>query len=406
MSIHPRAFRFAAAILLAAAAVARAQVPPDPRTQATIHLGPFYLAPTFEVRELGIDSNVFNETRARQDFTVTLAPLVQTQVPFGRRGLVTAVTGADIVYYQRYASERSINPQGRLRGDLFLNRVSLFAEAGHLRTRQRMNVEIDARARRAETAASVGALVRVSTALSMEIEARADRRQFDADARFNGTSLQHTLNREGVGLTTTARYDATPLTTFALRAEAVRERFPLSPARDANSVRVTPGIELKPNALIAGSAFVGYRAFAPEAGALPAFRGLVAAAGLTYLLSDSTRFSFRADRDVQYSFEPAQPYFLSRGYGLTVERRLIGRTDIALAGLLFRNAYRDLEVLDGPAGQPRVDSIRTLSASVGYRFGRDARVGVGIEHRRRSSNSAAHRDYQGVRLALSANYGF
>ena len=51
-----------------------------------------------------------------------------------------------------------------------------------------------------------------------------------------------------------------------------------------------PGVELRPRALVSGSAWVGYRRFTPKASMLPAQAGLVSQLALSYTLLGATMF--------------------------------------------------------------------------------------------------------------------
>jgi hypothetical protein len=386
-------------------APAAAQDATDPRAAAQVHLGPVYMTPRLAVREFGVDTNVFNNADAKRDFTTTLAPHADLWVPFGRRGLLTTGATLDLVYYQTYASERSVNPDVSLRGDLFLNRIAPFAEATYLNSRQRPNFEIDVRSRREERALRAGVGVHVGPKLSFELAARRGDVVYDADAVYNDTNLRETLNRRSGSASASVRYAVTPLTTIVVRAEGGNDRFALSPLRDSDSMRVMPGVEFKPLALISGSAFVGVRRFTPLSTGLEPFHGTVANAALNYTLLGSTRFTVTAERDVTYSYERLQPYFVVDGYGLTVRRQIVGRTDLTAAVQNYRYTYRDLLVGDAtPTDLDRVDATRTWSASLGYRLGQGTRVGIGMLYRQRQSNSNRFRDYQGFRLISTVDY--
>src|SRR5688572_27741944 len=92
----------------------------DPRTTSARHVGPLYLTPAFAVSEFGLDTNVFNSAGEREkDFTFTIVPRLLTALPFARRGLLKLSTAADLVYYQKHQSERSINPNIALRGEIY-----------------------------------------------------------------------------------------------------------------------------------------------------------------------------------------------------------------------------------------------------------------------------------------------
>jgi hypothetical protein len=127
---------------------------------------------------------------------------------------------------------------------------------------------------------------------------------------------------------------------------------------------------------------------------------------LEYGIGDSTRFAFAADRDVNYSYEPLQPYFVIQGFNLSAERRLFGRIDLTLGALRHEYLYRDLATTVAAASPGRVDVVRTWSGSIGYRFARTARLGFGAALRSRESNSALHRNYEGIRFSATTEYGF
>jgi hypothetical protein len=404
MSGRLRPIAVAAAMVLLTAAAAAAQQPGDPRTGAKAQLGPFYFAPALAVKDFGIDTNVFNNADEKRDFTFTVAPNVTVSVPFARRALLTTTVLTDLVYYQKYSSERSVNSDVKARGEVFVRRLTLFAEPAYVRTRQPMSVELDARARREERGGQAGIKVRVSRTTAVELAARAGRVEFDAGEVFADVHLRDTLNRDSRALTASVRQDLTPLTAIVFRADGGTERFPWSPVRDADTLHVAGGVEFHPRALITGAASVGVRRFEPRSPLLEPFRGLVVRAALEYAIGDSTRFAFAADRDVNYSYEPLQPYFVIQGFNLSAERRLFGRVDLAVGALRHEHLYRDLATTAAAVG--RVDVVRTWSGSIGYRFARTARLGVGAALRSRESNSALHRNYQGIRFSATTAYGF
>jgi hypothetical protein len=405
--------RTLARIVLAAAAASAVAAPAtaqqfDPRTDAAMRAGRLYLTPTVAVREFGVDSNVFNDSEQKSDFTVTLAPDVTIWAPLSNRALLRTSLGTDLVYYQTYASERSIDPEMQARAEVSLNRITLFVQPSYLSTRQRLNYEVDARARRRERTLEAGGQFRVSRTLALEVAGRSRRVRFDGDQVFRGTELDDSLNRESRGVSAALTYELTPLTAVVLRTETGADRFALSPSRDATSLRVTPGVEFKPHALVTGTAHVGVRRFTPANPLLDPFKGVVAAVALETTVGDSMRVSVVANRDVEYSYEATQQYFVIRGYGATVTRQLVGRTDVSLGALRQAHSYRGLHQPGATRPEPRrIDHVRTVNASVGYRFVPASRVGVGFEYLSRGSNSASHgRAYHGTRLVTTASYGF
>jgi hypothetical protein len=405
MKSWPVAVLTTVATLTAGAAAAQSR-PPDPRSTARVHAGPVYLTPSITLKELGVDTNVFNQVEnPKSDFTFTLTPHVDVWVPFAQRARVRVSTGADLVYYQKYETERSVNPQIGVRGEALFNRIVLFAEPTYLKTRVRPSFEIDARSEREESGVAFGTDIQALPRLSIALRASTLETDF-ADELFLGTSLQEALNRTSRSVGTVVRWAASPLTTFALKADVLEDRFPYSPVRNNNSLRIMPGVELKPRALISGSAYVGVRQSRTLDDAMPEFQGLVASARLQYILKGATRIEFKSERDINYSIDLLQPYYVSTGFGVNVQRHLAGRFDVMVGSDRYRNDYRHLTPLDATNFLARSDTIRNYSASVGYRLGKTGRLGFGGTYWQRDSNVLQIHTYDALRLGTSLTYGF
>jgi opacity protein-like surface antigen len=383
----------------------------DVRANSRSHVGPFYLTPRLLLRDLGVDSNVFNHAEdPKSDFTFTLGPTLDVAVPVASRALFKVAASADLVYYQKYSSERSLNPRVVPRAEIYLNKITLFGEGSYLRSRQRPNFEIDERSLRTERFIGGGVGYRYSPKLSFEVSGRRADVEYDAGETFLSVSLRETLDRESKIVATAIKYAVTPKTTLVLRADATHDRFEFSPSRNADTVRVMPGVEFGSRALIFGNAHVGVRKFDTKSDALENFHGVVAYAALGYTLLGRTLFVFTADRDVTYSFERLQPYYVVDSYGITVRHRLPGRFDVMAGAGRHQYTYRDLLVEGAPpaanSGDARVDVTRSLSGSVGYNIGPDVRIGFGTTYWQRESTAARFRDYDAFRTGISLNYGF
>jgi hypothetical protein len=122
--------------------------------------------------------------------------------------------------------------------------------------------------------------------------------------------LQQELNRTVTTAAFTARHRLTPLTTLTLDVAREQDRFEFSPLRDSDSTSVTAGVKFDPFALIKGSAWVGYRSFTPLLPGTPAFNGVIADGKLWYVLGESTRIDVEVQRDLQYSYDTTQPYYI------------------------------------------------------------------------------------------------
>jgi hypothetical protein len=232
--------------------------------------------------------------------------------------------------------------------------------------------------------------------------------RYDEDARFDGTDLQHTLNRTTTGIQGEARHRLTPFTTIAVRFDNFLDRFEFSPARDARSVRVMPGVEFSPRALLTGRAYVGRRTFTPlRPDMVPGFNGLIAELNLSYTLLDATSFGVTYQRDLTYSYEVQQPYFIDHSVGGSIRRALGSRFDVRLSVDRHRYAYQDRFGVPGIVAVPqRVDDTWNVVDSVGHRMGRQTRIGFGVSYWTRGSTTHRFRDYDNLRIGTSATYGF
>src|SRR5947207_4780767 len=116
------------AVLMLSAPLAGAQPPepgaPDP-AKVRVRLGPLSLNPTFALTNAGIDTNIFNEPdqlAPKRDFTMTVTPATDLWLRFGRTWLTGSIK-EDLVYYNKYASERSANNRDSIAWLVPLNRL-------------------------------------------------------------------------------------------------------------------------------------------------------------------------------------------------------------------------------------------------------------------------------------------
>jgi hypothetical protein len=377
------------------------------RENSRVHAGPLYLTPRILLKQLGVDDNVFYQAQdPKSDFTFTVAPTLNLAVPVAHRALFTVSGAADLVYFAKYDSERSVDPEVTGRAETYLNHLTLYAEDSYISSRQRPNYDIDLRSRRTDNLASGGLIWHFTPKLSVEGNGRRRTLRYDADAFFDGNSLRDSLNHDSTGVTITPRFRITPLTTIAVRLERLQERFEFSPERNNDTTRWMPGVEFKPRALISGSAYVGHRTLKPrDETALPAFSGLVANLGLSYTLLQSTTFAVTYDRDFQYSTEALQPYFVSDAVGASIRRALGRHFDVMGTAQRYRYAFRQLTVEPATVVPQRTDRIQVYSGTFGYRIGQGGRLGVGAWYTDRQS-TRADRTFDSLRFGTTMTYGF
>jgi hypothetical protein len=399
----PRSVIALLALLISFAPIrAQAQTPsPDAAPDARIHVGGLALDPRLAVRNVGVDTNVFNDAEGEvQDFTAMVGPVLDAWLRAARLHL-TSSSSVTWNYYQKSTTERSFDAAQFGRADLDLGQVTPHVSGSIERSRQRPNLEIDARVLQRTTRVGGGLVTHLGAKLAIDLAAEARDIQFD-DVTFDGVNLSETLDRRETGAGVTAAYTLTPLTNLIVRASARQDRFDDSTIRDTDMVSVVPGLQFKPLALISGSAFVGFRSFKPRSSEVPAFQGAIADVDLRYVLRDLTRFTMAVVRDVDYSYEPTEPYYVSTGLTATVTQSLGSAWDVVVRGSLTRLDYRAL--MNEPVA-PRRDHVDAYGVGVGRRLGSDIRLGFDVNRVARQS-TLEERSYAGVRAGGSVTYGF
>lgn len=382
---------------------AHAQEAADPFETARFRLGPVRFTPVFEITNVGHDSNVFNESEdPKSDTTAAFGPTVQLWMrPAGTR--LSAKVGGQYLYFREFANQRAWNTRNEVRWEVPLARLTPFVEGNFVNSQERQGYEIDARARRKDHGFTAGSALRLSGKTSFVVSHRRSNIEYDDEETFLGASLGEQLNRQEDLTRVQFRYELTPLTTFVVDTDVGRDRFDLNDVRDADSIKVMPGFELNPLALISGRVFVGFRQFDPLSSELPEYRGVVASVDATYILLGATRFQFKVDRDVVYSFEALRPYYALLDTGVTVTQRVTHAWEVVGRASRQTLDYRHLQA--AASSDFGSDRGYTLGGGLGYRIGETLRLGVDANHYSRRSEFDSLRNYDGVRVFGSISYG-
>ena len=389
------------------AATARAQTAvdggPDP-AKVRVRIGPLMMNPTIALANLGVDQNVFNDPddgNPKKDFTLTVIPSSDLWLRMGPTWF-TGFLKEEIVWYQKYANERAANNTYSLGWKVPLNRLVFGVSAAYRNLKERPGFEIDARVQRKEIQYDGSAEFRGLSKTFFGVKASRSSEDYSNDAEFLGTNLQNELNRVSTTTTVFVRHQLTPLTSIAVNATRVQDHFEFSSLRDSNSTGVTGEVTFDPFALIKGSASFGYRDFEPVEPGLPSFKGTTASANLSYTMFGTTRFAVIATRDVQYSFDVNQPYYVLTGFTGSVTQQVFGPVDVVGRAGTQSLAYRD-RAGAVVAFVDRVDHVRSYGGGIGYRLGKELRLGFNVDEIRRTSD-VQQRQYNNLTFGTSVTY--
>jgi hypothetical protein len=414
-----RAFALVAALLVALPGRASAQgAEQEPGSLARFQFGLLKFTPTVSLTNFGVDNNVFNSpSDPQQDTTGTINPGADFWANVGR-SRISGKASMQYVYYNKFDTQRSLGTADTLRWEVPMARVIPFVEGQFSTTKTRVGYEIETRPRQNAENVNLGAEFRLSGKTSIIATGSRTLLTFADGEQFQGTdlstALDHSTNSERLQL----RYRLTSLTTFVAGAEAIQDRFGKDALRSSNSIKILPGFEMQPSALVAGSVYVGYRRLEPLDSSVPVYQGVVAHVDAK-LKNGSRLFDIGLNRDLTYSVSDTEPYYALTDIQLALTQRLTYTWDVVAragwqtldyhavdAGLL--TAPDPVSILNPSAlttTEPRVDRGRQFGGGIGYRVGRTLRVGFDVNYYRRRSAAIAANNYEGLRLGASVTYG-
>src|ERR1041384_7926107 len=153
--------------------------------------GPLDWTPTFQIREAGPDSNVFNTPEnPKEDVSAIASSQVASILTLGV--LQAATQGsAEYLYFQKYRNEGG--PQGRVSSHLAfpLTRVSPDVTVAWDRVRERSNNEIDTRAPRTDFGYTAGLQTKLTSRIAVTASLGRQHTAYEKGFTFRGVELSN-----------------------------------------------------------------------------------------------------------------------------------------------------------------------------------------------------------------------
>jgi hypothetical protein len=377
-------------------------------------LGPAYVTPRIQLKNAGVDTNVFQTLQAPvRDEVVVVSPRLEGSLPVGRRLRLTGLGLLEANYYRRQGEERSTDFYGEGRSELDVGPFTAFGGGGGGRFTQRFSIDVDERLKRQEKHGYAGATWRVTRRLSATIQGRREILTFAPGTFRLGGDVKAAMDRDTLAATGQARFALTPRTTVVASAEALEDRFfsqPLGGPRTRQSYRFLGGFELTPRALFSGKLLAGLREFPGTlAQGSPPYRGPILSADLYVPLRPRARLHGIAERDVLYAsslvdvgrLRYRNAFVFTRYQGEALMDLPLGLLGLASAGFeesryLLPYPYPNRFIL-----ADRVDHRYTAGFSLVRRFGETLRLGGHVTWARRVSSLPLF-SYEGFRYGLTA----
>ena len=401
-----QAIRIAAVVVLTLGSTAAIVCAQDTKEGGRFITGPLAWTPTLQIHDAGVDSNVFNDPFGpKQDVTASALSRVNSILTLGVLR-ATTLGSVEYNYFEKYATERGLNRRVATRVELPVSRFSpnLSASWGHVK--ERSGNEIDIRTPRTDLAYAAGIETSLTSRMSIIATGGRQKSTYASGFTFHDIDIARQLNHESMSATLTARLALTALTSLSIDATAFHDDFPFRPAAATDNGRIDGRLEFAPDAVIRGSASVGYHVMQPYyrraantvAGA---FSGITSTVDLGYTMFGVTRFATHFSRDASYSLYTDQPYYLSTTGGLQILQKLFGPVDLDLHGTIERMDYPRTD-----AEPARLDTSDVAAGGLSIRVAPQSVISLVYENSERRSARGREFGYQRRRLYTTITYGF
>lgn len=405
-----------AGMALAVLAVSASAFAQPPRTKpGRYRIGPLYVTPSIQLRNAGVDTNVFQTLEDPvRDQVLIVGPRLDGTMDIGRRLRLKGYGLLDFNYYRTQGNERSTDFFGGGDGELDLGPFTLVGGGGGGQFEQRFSIDIDERLLRQEKFGYVGLAWREKQRLSARVEGRTEVLKFAPGVFRLGGFVQEAMDRNTLSARGQVRYALTNRTALLVSGEAIEDRFFSQPSdvppRIRHSYRYLGGLEFKEPALLSGRVLAGVRDFPGTlAAGSPLYRGPVIQADLMLPIRQRARLHAVGERDVRYAsslvdigalrYRNAFVYTRYQGelaFDLPLDLIAVASAGFEEARYLLPYPYPDETRL-----ADRLDHRWTAGVGLMRRFGDQVRIGGHVAWARRVSTLATF-SYQGLRYGLNA----
>jgi hypothetical protein len=368
--------------------------------------GPLTWSPVFQLREAGIDSNVFNASSdPREDKVGTASGQLNSVLTLGL--LQAATQGSlDYQYFERYKSERGLNRRVTSHVEFPVTRFSPDATVSWAHVKERSGNEIDVRAPRTDWGYAVGIQTKVTSRMAVTATGGKQKTAYERGLTFRGVDIASQLDRETLLGSVSTRITVTPLTSLIVDASVGRDQFSFRPDAATDNLRGNIGVEFAPDAVIRGRASIGYHSMRPHDRAVSdatmvAFDGITSATDLGYTLLGVTRVNGRFSRDSNYSISTSQPIYVSTAGGLDILQTLFGPVDLNIRANREQLKYRETVLASA-----HTDFADSVGGGLSIRIGSGAVVALLYDNTERRSTAGRQFEYQRRRIFTTVTYGF
>ena len=402
---------FAIGVAAAGSAAAQGWTPPDPSSDpwntAKLKIGPFFMAPSFDLRDVGIDNNVFRtETNPRQDLTATFS--VKTLFGVHLRAFNFRVTQENrYLWFRRYTSERSIDGGLSAIAEVRGQRMRPWLSLSKMKSTERSGYEIDTRASRTTPDFETGLDFSFGLRTGLTASYKDTRTEYDEFQTYAGVDLKEALDNRTTFAHVNARWAYTEYTDILGALEWSRNRFTYNPLRSGVTRAYMGGFQSHGDSPVTGRAQVGYKIQQHDDPAVPDFTGVVFAASVTTIIMDRVKLDAIGDRDIQFSYDDHYPFYVQQGGGLTLTGRIDPRLDLIGSARSEWLHYSETYLSAGLPLKSRTDLATVFGAGFLYSVGGPGGSHFGLTFERAQRRSPLPgKTYRNDRVLTNLKFSF
>jgi hypothetical protein len=342
----------------------------------------------------GYDTNLKRTGDGEPGYEYYLVPQVEGWVGRGRARLNFVAA----VEYSDQAGSTTWNNLGVVRLDAGSGQTAARVVASHRNAyappSDFVGFELGIKSRRVENAFEGYLTVQTGGRWEARGLARFMQLRYDADAQYEGVSLQDDLNRDTLEFGGSLGLAITPLTSAVGTVEFSQDRFIYSPDRDGNGYSVVGGVQFQPLALLTGRAQAGYMRY--ETVLLgQVWDGPTYTVALT--LNRAPYFlEVTSGRSIDFSFDPSRGFYVTTGIDVYGTMLLGGDWDV-----FGRWSSRRLSPQGPRAEDEPFRGIGLGKAGLAYRIGLYTKVGTEVER----YSYGGPGGFDGVRATVFLTYG-
>jgi hypothetical protein len=386
----------------AAAAPQAAPAPPDSKAEpdaarprpGLIHVGPFYITPTFRLGSFGVDTNVFYTPTDRQtDLTASGGPGLEIVLPIREPfRLVTSGT-VNYLYFLRTRSQRRFSGSALGRLEAKGGRTEVSLQEAWVSSYGRPSYEVDRRIVQTQEATTASLRRRMFGRTTLAATGERSRAEVPPGETFLGVDLARTLSDNVYRGELTLEYALTAKTAFLVNGSRELHHFPSASVRNGHFDTAKAGFRTTSITLLSGMVLAGVGRFHFDATPAKDRDFATAVADVTWHVSHRTRLGGSYERRLAYTaFDTVAdaPVVRLEIIGGRVEKELWGRRiDVRLTGTITRYVSDTPISIISPDGSRhsavRDDTVRTALGHLGYHFRSHLRIGISAGYTARSS---------------------